>query len=170
MNSKCWSSKSGQALNAKHIKSCCKKVNGEINAKHDTFIIILLNNILKQRGLMTHEQKWDDRKMVLTRTDEITVGTEHWRSEVWISRRRVAGAKLNPDLVWLRRDIGGQWRKVVVDVKGTPTDKMNKAFKEKDEKYREWASERYGKKVSKAVMVPLIISHDGAVHNDSIRR
>ena len=27
-----------------------------------------------------------------------------------------------------------------------------------------------GKKVAKAVMVPLIISHDGAVHRDSVRR
>ena len=48
---------------------------------------------------------------------------------------------------------------------------MAKAFKEKDEKYREWATrETREKKVSKAVMVPLIISHDGAVHNDTVRR
>ena len=29
---------------------------------------------------------------------------------------------------------------VVVDVKVTSTDKMNEAFKEKDDKYREWTS------------------------------
>ena len=50
--------------------------------------------------------------------------------------KRVAGARLKPDLVWLRRDAGGDWKKVVVDVKVTSTDKMNAAFKEKDDKYR----------------------------------
>ena len=84
---------------------------------------------------------------------------------------RVAGAKLRPDLVWLRRDSRNQWGKVVVDVKVTSTDDMNKAFKEKDDKYRDWATkETREKKVEKAVMVPLIISHDGAVHKDSVRR
>ena len=78
--------------------------------------------------------------------------------------------KLKPDLVWLRRD-SGEWRKVVVDVKITSTDDMNKAFKEKDEKYREWATrETREEKVVMAVMVPLIISHDGAVHRDTVRR
>ena len=48
---------------------------------------------------------------------------------------------------------------------------MNKAFKEKDDKFRKWATrETREKKVAKAVMVPLIISHDGAVHKDSVRR
>ena len=59
----------------------------------------------------------------------------------------------------------------LVDVKVTSTDKMNEAFKEKDEKYREWATkETREKKVGMAVMVPLIISHDGAVHKDIVRR
>ena len=63
------------------------------------------------------------------------------------------------------------WRKVVVDVKVTSTDKMNEAFRENDDKYCLWAtSETREKKVSKAVMMPLIISHDGAVHRDTIRR
>ena len=53
---------------------------------------------------------------------------------------RISGAKLKPDLVWLRRDSGDQWRKVVVDVKVTSADKMNKAFREKDEKCRVWAT------------------------------
>ena len=101
---------------------------------------ILLNNIPVQRGLVTHEQKWDDRKMVRSKTDEITIGTEHWRSDEWRTKGRVAGAKLKPDLVWLRRDTGGDWRKVVVDVKVTSTANMNKAFMEKDEKYRDWAT------------------------------
>ena len=72
--------------------------------------------------------------------------------------------------MWLRCD-SGVWRKVVVDVKVTSTDDINKAFNEKDEKYSQWAtSETREKKVAKAVMVPLIVSHDGAVHKDTIRR
>ena len=51
------------------------------------------------------------------------------------------------------------------------TDKMNETFKEKDEKYREWATkETREKKVVMAVMVPLIVSHDGAIHKDTVRR
>ena len=72
---------------------------------------------------------------------------------------------------WLWRDPGGHWRKVVVDVKVTSTDKMNDAFKEKDDRYRKWATEESREeKVEKVVMVPLIISHDGAVHKDTINR
>ena len=83
----------------------------------------------------------------------------------------MAGAKLKPDLVWLRRDNGGEWRKVVVDVKVTSTDKMDEAFMEKDTKYREWTTiETREKKVAKAVMVPLIVSNDGAVHKDTVKR
>ena len=41
-----------------------------------------------------------------------------------------------------RQENGGEWKKVVVDVKVTSTDKMNDAFKEKDEKYREWTYSR----------------------------
>ena len=109
--------------------------------------------------------------MVRTARDEITIGTEHWRSDEWKKKGRVTGARLKPDLVWLRREPGGQWRKVVVDVKITSTDKMNEAFKEKDDKYWELATkETLEDKVVKAVMVPLIITHDGAVHKDSVRR
>ena len=50
----CWCSKTSLPLNAKHIISCCRKVSGEINARHDIVVNILLNNILKQRGLITH--------------------------------------------------------------------------------------------------------------------
>ena len=54
-------------------------------------------------------------------------------------------------------------------MKVTSTDDMNKTFKEKDDKYREWANHQTKeKKVGKAVMVPLIISHDGAVHRDTV--
>ena len=167
-DSKCWCTKTGLSLTARHIISCCRKVSGEINARHDIVVNILLNNILIQRGLITHEQRWEERKMVRTANDEITIGTEHWRSDECKQRGRVAGAKLKPDLVWLRCDSGAQWRKVVVDVKVTSTDKMNDAFKEKDEKYREWATkETREKKVGMAVMVPFIISHDGAVHKDA---
>ena len=56
-------------------------------------------------------------------------------------------------------------------MKITSTADMNKAFKEKDEKYRQWAmGETREKKEVMAVIVPLIISHDGAVHKDTIRR
>ena len=37
--------------------SCCKKVSAEINSRHDIVVNILLNNILVQRGLITHEQR-----------------------------------------------------------------------------------------------------------------
>ena len=132
---------------------------------------ILLNNIMMQRGFISHEQKWEDRKTVRSGKDEITVGTEFWRSDEWKGNGRVAGAKLKPDLVWLRRDFGDIWRKAVVDVKVTSTDKLNEAFKEKDDKYREWTTrETREEKVVKAVMVPLIISHNGAVHRDTVRR
>ena len=111
-------------------------MSAEINARHDIVVNILLNNILVQRGLISHEQKWEERKMVKTAHDEITIGTEHWRSEEWKGKGRITGAKLKPDLVWLRCDSGGDWRKVVADVKITSTEKMNEAFNEKDDKYR----------------------------------
>ena len=82
--------------------------------------------------------------------DEITIGTEHSWSVEWKHKGRVAGARLKPDLMWLRRDSEGQWKKAVVDVKITSTDKLNEAFKEKDEKYREWATrETREKKVAR---------------------
>ena len=60
---------------------------------------------------------------------------------------------------------------MVVDVKVTSTEDMEKAFKENDDKYQEWATrDTREKKVEKAVMVPLIISNDGVIHNDSVRR
>ena len=99
--------------------SCCRKVSAEINARHDLVVNILLNNILVQRGFVSHEQKWEDRKTVRTPNDEIAIGTEHPRSDEWNAKGRVAGARLKPDLVWLRRDAEGRWRKVVVDVKVT---------------------------------------------------
>ena len=158
-------------LNSKHRVSCCKRVSGEINAIHDIVVNILLNSILVQRGLITHEQKWEDRKMVRTDTDEITIGTEHWRSDEWREKGRIAGAKLKPDLVWLRRDSDDQWKKVVVDVKVTSTDKMNEAFKEKDDKDRVWTTqETRESNVEKAVMVPLIISNDRTIHKETVKR
>ena len=102
--------------------------------------------------------------------DEITIGTEHWRSEEWKTKGRVVGAKLKLDLIWLRCDTSGQWRKVVVDVKVTSTENMNKSFMEKDEKYREWATkEPPEQKVVRASMVRIIISHDGAIHRDAVK-
>ena len=50
-------------------------------------------------------------------------------------------------------------------MKVTSTDKLNEAFKEKVDKYSEWGTtETREKKVAKAVMVPSIISHGGAIH------
>ena len=66
VNTKCWCSKTGAQVNARHIISCCRKVSAEINIRHDLVLNILLNNILVQRGLVTHEQRWADRKMVRT--------------------------------------------------------------------------------------------------------
>ena len=86
------------AAECKAHRQLLKRVSGEINTRHDIVVNILLNNILKQRGLVSNEQRWEDRKMVKTDHDEITIGTEHWRSEEWKEKGRVAGAKLNPDL------------------------------------------------------------------------
>ena len=121
--------------------AAAKKVSREINDGYDIVVNIPLNNILVQRELVTHEQKWEDWKMMRTPHDEITIGTEHWRSEEAKRKGRVARAKLKPDLVWLWRDSGEVWRKVVVDVKVTSTKHMNKSFKEKEDKYRVWATE-----------------------------
>ena len=127
----CWCRNEGMHLNSKHIISCCGKVSNEINSRHDIIVNILLNNVLIQRGLITHEQRWEDRKMVRTGSDEITVGTEHWVSDDWREKGRVAGAKLKPDLVWLRRDSGDVWRKVVVDVKSHPLKTRTELSKRK---------------------------------------
>ena len=35
---------------------------------------------------------------------------------------------------------GGQWKKVVVDVKVTSMDRMNDEFKKKNDKYSEWTT------------------------------
>ena len=102
---------------------------------------ILLFNIIVQRGQIAHEQRWEDRKTVRTARDEITIGTEHWRSDERRCKGRVPGAKLKLDLVRLMGDSEGHWRKVVVDVKVTSTDKMNESFREKEEKCRIWATE-----------------------------
>ena len=59
---KCWCSKTGMVLNAKHIISCCRKVSGEINNRHDVVVNILLNNILIQRGLVTRERSGRTRR------------------------------------------------------------------------------------------------------------
>ena len=133
----CLCSKIGLALNTKHIVCCCKKVSGEINTRHDIVLNVLLNNILIQRGLITHEQQWEDGKTVMSTRDEITTGTEHWRSSEWKEKGRVSGEKPRPDLVWLRRVSCDEWKKVVVDVKVTSTEKLSEAFKEKDDKYPE---------------------------------
>ena len=98
METKCWCSKTGLKLNAKHVISCCRKVSGEINARHDDVVNVLLNNNLIQRGMLSHEQKWEERKTIRTATDEITVGAEHSRSDEWKAKGRVAGARLKPDL------------------------------------------------------------------------
>ena len=60
---------------------------------------------------------------------------------------------------------------MVVGVKVTSNDKMNESFKKKYDKYRVWTTkETLEKNEGKAVMVPIIISHDGAVRKDSVTR
>ena len=60
---------------------------------------------------------------------------------------------------------------MAVDVKVTSSDDMAKAFNEKDHTYRMWTvQETREKKAWKAGMVPLIFSHDGAVHKESVKR
>ena len=49
----------------------------EIQSRHDMVVNVLLNNILIERGLISHEQKWEDRKTVRTARDDFTVGTGH---------------------------------------------------------------------------------------------
>ena len=63
---RCWCSKAGLPLNAKHIVSCCRKVSGEINTRHDIVLDVLLNNIRIKKVLISHEQRWEDRKTVRT--------------------------------------------------------------------------------------------------------
>ena len=75
--------RTGRQLNAKHIISCCRNASSKINSRHDIVVNILPNNILLQRWLIEHEWRLEDRKMILTATDEIAIGTEHWRSEEW---------------------------------------------------------------------------------------
>ena len=76
-------------LSAKHIISCCKNERAEISARKDIVVNIFIN-ILKQRGLVSHEQRREDRKMVMTAKDEFTIGTENLRSDDWINKGRVS--------------------------------------------------------------------------------
>ena len=71
------------AAECKHIVSCCVRVTGEINERYNIVGNILPNSILKKRGLISNEQRWEERKFVRTPNDEITIGTEHWRSDEW---------------------------------------------------------------------------------------
>ena len=116
---RCWCSDAGLPLNAKHIVSCYKKVSGEINTRHDIVVNVLLNNILVQRGLIPHEQKWEDRKTVRTPRDEITVGTENVRSDEWKNKGRVAGARLKPDLGVAPK---GLWKRLAEGCRGCESD------------------------------------------------
>ena len=52
---KCFCSKTGAQLTAKHIISCCRKVSSEINSRHDMVVNILLNNIMIKRKMIAHE-------------------------------------------------------------------------------------------------------------------
>ena len=69
----CWRRNTGMPLSRtqKHIISCCKKVSAEVGARHDIVVNVLLNkNILVQRGLIAHEQRWEQRKTIRTSRDE----------------------------------------------------------------------------------------------------
>ena len=67
--------------------TCCRKVSSGINEWHDTVVNIVLDNILIQRRMTDREQKWEDRKQVRTARDEVSTGTEHWRSDEWKGKR-----------------------------------------------------------------------------------
>ena len=57
-----------------------------------------------------------------------------------------------------------------MDVMVISSEEMRKGFKEKDDKYRERTTrETQEKRVMTAVMVPLVVSHDGAMHRDTVR-
>ena len=71
--SQSWCSKARLKLIDKNNVSCCRKVVHEIDARHDIVVNSILNNILIRRGLVSHEQKWEDRKTVKRAKDEITV-------------------------------------------------------------------------------------------------
>ena len=51
--------------------------------------------------MIAHEQKLDDRKMVITTMDKITVWMEYLRSDEWKGKGRVSGAKLKQDFMRL---------------------------------------------------------------------
>ena len=87
------------ATNAKQVISCYDRVSGEINARHDIVVNNILNNILIKRRLVSNEQKWGNRKTAGTAHEEITVWTNHKRSDQWKSKGRNAGARLKQDLV-----------------------------------------------------------------------
>ena len=83
------------------------------------------------------------------------------------SPRSKAETRLRVATMRFGRPVEEGGRRCEGDVNG----KMNESFEEKDEKYRDWATRATReKKVSKAVMVPLVISHDGAIHKDTVRR
>ena len=72
--------------------------------------------------------------------------------------------------MWHMSEFGSLWIKVVVGVKVTSA-KKNKDIKENEDTHREWTTrETMDKNVSQGVMAPLVISHDGEVHNESVRR
>ena len=61
-------------LNSKHIVSCYKKESGDVNVRHDMVVNIPMNNIIIERGMISNDQKWDDRKMVMTDTTRPPLG------------------------------------------------------------------------------------------------
>ena len=71
---------------------------------------ILLNNILKQRGLISHE-KSEDLKTVHTAKDEIMVGTERLQSDEWREQRPERGceAEAGPRVAPKRLEMPGGW-------------------------------------------------------------
>ena len=70
----CWYSKTGLPLNAKCVISCCCwKVTRGIYEGRDLVVDILLNAILIWRGLVAHQQKWDEMKLIRMTTGVITM-------------------------------------------------------------------------------------------------
>ena len=129
---KCRCSKAGHALYDRNIISSCKKSEWRDFISHGIAVNILLNNILVQRGFVTNEQKWEDRKIVRTAKDEISVGTEHWRSEEMKDNWLISGIKQRQDLFDIVLTLDAM-EEGFFDVIDTSAKEMRNVFSENDE-------------------------------------
>ena len=157
---------SGAAARRKNV-SCCRKVTREI-IRHDIVVEVCPNNVLFQRGLIAREQKWKDWKMVHSARGETTIGTEHLRSDEWKGDDRVVGQSLNQ--TWHGFDVTLETygeRSRLTRFSRQPRTRIKHPRRKTTSTERATRGTR-DEKVAKAVMAPLIISQDGAVHIDTV--